>query len=145
MRAGLLFVAFELFLTYGPPQSWLRMGFKSNPKLRKDQIEECIRQAKSRLVGSLHLLIQARGPICYRSLSAGDATGGMQTRSAALLVFPTHMHVLHCAHAAGCMRSKRHQQMLWKQQSGTVQLRACRRCTQPAEGCQALCGPACGA
>ena len=60
MRAGLAFVAFELFLTFGPPQSWLRIGFKANPKLRVDQIEEAIRQAKSRLVGSLHLLIQAR-------------------------------------------------------------------------------------
>ena len=55
LSAGLAFVAFELFLTYGPPQSWLRMGFKANPKLRVDQIEECIRQAKSRLVGSLGL------------------------------------------------------------------------------------------
>ena len=58
--AGLAFLAFELFLTYGPPSGWLRMGFRANPKLRKDQIEEAIRQAKSRLVGSLHLLIQAR-------------------------------------------------------------------------------------
>ena len=58
--AGLAFLAFELFLTYGPPSGWLRTGFMANPKLRKDQIEEAIRQAKSRLVGSLHLLIQAR-------------------------------------------------------------------------------------
>ena len=56
--AGLGFVAFEFFLTYGPPHSWLKLGFKANPKLRVDQIDECIRQAKSRLVGALHLLIQ---------------------------------------------------------------------------------------
>ncbi|CAL8472096.1 g11638 [Coccomyxa elongata] len=56
--AGLGFVAFELFLSYGPPHKWLKLGFKANPKLRVDQIDECIRQAKSRLVGSLHLLIQ---------------------------------------------------------------------------------------
>ena len=62
--AGLGFVAFEFFLTYGPPHSWLKLGFKANPKLRVDQIDECIRQAKSRLVGALHLLIQ----VCCLSL-----------------------------------------------------------------------------
>lgn len=54
-------MAFELFLSYGPPHKWLKLGFKANPKLRVDQIDECIRQAKSRLVGSLHLLIQ----VCF--------------------------------------------------------------------------------
>jgi hypothetical protein len=56
--AGLGFVAFELLLTYGPPNKWLKLGFKSNPKLPVDQIDEYIRQARSRLVGALHLLIQ---------------------------------------------------------------------------------------
>ena len=56
--AGLGFLAFELLLTHGPPTAWLKSGFKANPKLRLDQIDECIRQAKSRLVGFLHLLIQ---------------------------------------------------------------------------------------
>ncbi|CAK0787821.1 hypothetical protein CVIRNUC_011043 [Coccomyxa viridis] len=56
--AGLGFLAFELLLTHGPPTAWLKVGFQANPKLRQDQIPECIRQAKSRLVGFLHLLIQ---------------------------------------------------------------------------------------
>ncbi len=58
MFAGLGFLAFELLLTHGPPTAWLKSGFRANPKLRLDQIDEAIRQAKSRLVGSLHLLIQ---------------------------------------------------------------------------------------
>ena len=56
--AGLGFLAFELLQTHGPPTAWLKSGFKANPKLRLDEIDECIRQAKSRLVGFLHLLIQ---------------------------------------------------------------------------------------
>ena len=57
-------MAFELLLTHGPPTAWLRSGFKANPKLRPDQIAEAIRQAKSRLVGSLHLLIQVLTVFC---------------------------------------------------------------------------------
>lgn len=72
--SGLGFLAFELLLTHGPPTAWLKSGFKANPKLHLDQIDECIRQAKSRLVGSLHLLIQVRcfhqyGPISWYYLS----------------------------------------------------------------------------
>ena len=70
MLAGLSFLAFELLLTHGPPTAWLKSGFKANPKLRLDQVDEAIRQAKSRLVGSLHLLIQvppnARYPSSHR-------------------------------------------------------------------------------
>ena len=82
MLAGLSFLAFELLLTHGPPTAWLKSGFKANPKLRLDQIDEAIRQAKSRLVGSLHLLIQVRscvhisifsmrlGRICSRTIGS---------------------------------------------------------------------------
>ena len=72
MFAGLGFLAFELLLTHGPPTAWLKSGFRANPKLRLDQIDEAIRQAKSRLVGSLHLLIQVHSLFnFYHSLWAG--------------------------------------------------------------------------
>ena len=71
MCAGLGFLAFELLLTHGPPTAWLKSGFKANPKLRLDQIDEAIRQAKSRLVGSLHLLIQVRSYVHPISPSPG--------------------------------------------------------------------------
>ena len=60
--AGALFVATDLFLTYGQPQRLIQFLFRrhANPKMKRADVDRAVPHASTRIVAFIHILIQAR-------------------------------------------------------------------------------------